>query len=142
MNSDPFEQQCRQQPFRAIPTEWRQEILNAAGSTPPEAAPVPSSFREWVKALIWPAPGAWVTVGVAWGVILFLNLMSSPERTSASPVAETQVLPPIFRLALVEQERLRAELLGIDRTALPVSKPRRDGKASPQSMRIGLTSHC
>ena len=77
MNSD-FEKRLQEQPMREAPGEWRARILSSA----PVA---PAWWREW----LWPCPQAWAGLGVAWPLILALNLAAGkgPAPSASATVA-------------------------------------------------------
>src|SRR5215468_1824404 len=117
MNSEEqFEQQLQRQPHRAVPREWRGEILSgarkaAASHDSALEPPLPRRLRTWLSALLWPHPRAWASLAFLWLVVLTLNFAArepSPSHVSS------QVTPPSreLRQLLQQQERLFAELAG------------------------------
>jgi hypothetical protein len=115
-NQDQFVQQLQRQPHRALPPEWRREILDSARKA---ASPryyelqtsLSSKLPMWLQVLLWPHPRAWAGLALLWLVALFLNFEA---REPAQPGAALQVAPPSreLRELLQQQERLLAELAG------------------------------
>ena len=116
---DKIEARLQRQPPRALPAEWRAEILSAArtASEPRQAAP----RRSWWREMFWPHPVAWGALASVWVVILGANLATrEPERVVAGRLAPT----PELREMLHEQERLLAELVGpSEKTDMDRPKP-------------------
>lgn len=106
---DQIEARLRRQPLRALPTEWRAEILSVA-----EKARQVAPRRSWWQEMFWPHPVAWGALASVWIVIVGANFATrEPERVMAHRPAPTREL----REMLHEQERLLAELVG------PAEKP-------------------
>ena len=99
MNAD-FENQLQRQPLRELPRDWRAEIL-AAARTASSARPATLAAR--LSSWFWPCPRAWAGLGVAWLVILSLNL-----ATGKSPAQTANAVAPCSSDALLElrQEQL------------------------------------
>jgi len=76
----------------------------------------------WME-LFWSCRRAWLGLASAWALILILNLTTGPAATSATDLASRTPPPAEIRLALAEQARLRAELLGTDQPSAQVRKP-------------------
>ena len=121
MKPDEFEQQLRSQPRRAIPSEWRVEILEAALATrrvhasgaARRATWIPS-WREW----FWPCPQAWAGLAAVWVILVALHITASPAPQSTaiqSPDSEKQ-------MALAAQRRELARLLDVPTDQVPQSK--------------------
>ena len=135
-NQDQFEHKLRSQAFRAVPPQWRGEILGAARSEMGEETTAGTqpcqqrSLLEGLRALLWPHPVAWAGLASIWLLIAGLNLSLSdqPLGVASAPMAEAQ--PPELRKLLAEQDRLLAELLG--ESALPMQPV----DARPRSSRI------
>ncbi len=96
MNPDPLEQLLEQQPLRAAPGAWRDEILAAAragaGTISPGTPRTPLADRLWLW--LWPHPVAWVGLAACWTAILILSRAAAPspaemarERESARVAA-------------------------------------------------------
>lgn len=126
-NEDPFEKRLRAQSFRAVPAEWRAQVLRAAqeaAGSPGPGVPVPlsrlSGLRSQLLSMFWPHPAAWAGLAAVWVVILGLNL-SNPEPAGAG-MARRPALPSAqTRQMLKEQAQMFAELLGP--AAQPQSSP-------------------
>lgn len=143
MKPDPLEHQLRQQSFRPLPAEWRGQILAAATAAGRQHGAAPLPIRGWLLGLLYPAPRAWAALGLAWALILVLNVLAVPDDLPRSgAIAEVRALPPVLRLALVEQQRLRAELLGTNYTELPPMKLRRQEHLGPHTMLSGVSAAC
>ncbi len=125
---DPFEQRLRRQPLRAIPPDWREEILVAAEAQR-RAAPVRQASRlaawrlRW-RELFWPAPQAWAGLAAVWLVILGMNL-ATPEPAPQRLAHRAAPATPQTRELLKEQQLLFAELIG------PVARPRAERPKTP-----------
>jgi hypothetical protein len=125
MNSDDFEKRLQHQPVRQVPPEWRAEILSAArqASLPPHAShpSLLSTLSSQLSALLWPRPIAWAGLAAVWLVIVGLNA-TAPEASSRMVRRASPLSPQAF-VALQEQARLLAELIGA-REATVAERPR------------------
>jgi len=122
MKPDEFEQQLQRQPLRSPPEEWRREILEAANAAARARSPACNPPCEpWWREWLWPSPRAWAGLAAAWVIILSLN-----TARLATPAGVASVSPPPSRemiMALSEQRREFAELLGDAQEKSPVTKP-------------------
>jgi hypothetical protein len=143
MNSDDFEQQLQRQPVRAVPAEWRMEILQtadraAAAATAGVSRPDPvrgltpaAAVKSWWREFLWPCPQAWAGLAAAWVIILALNV----NALAAKPTADNDALPATSStMALAERRRDLSSLLDslaptavVLQPALP--RPRSEGPA-------------
>ena len=109
---DPFEERLRRQPLKAVPAEWRAEILAAAADRPsPVARPtLLSTLNAQLSTLLWPHPAAWAGLAAVWIFICAMNF-SIHDR---SPVVAEEAAPPSREMMaeIKEQRRLLAELIG------------------------------
>ena len=105
MNAD-FEKHLQRQPLRDLPRDWRAEIMAAAS---PAAGSRSSTLVSRLSSWFRPCPRAWAGLGVAWLVILGLNLAAGK---SPSPAANA--IAPCSREALLElrqQQLMLAKLI-------------------------------
>ena len=136
MKTDDFEQRLQRQPLRSIPSEWREEILVAADvnrrTQPVRELTFAATFRLRLRELLWPCPQAWAGLATVWLVILVLNLATGERATT---VATKQSPPPSpeMLMALREQQRLLAELIGSKET--PVADKSKSALPQPRSER-------
>jgi hypothetical protein len=138
MNPDPFEHHLTRQPLRAVPAEWRAEILTRAGdlqspslasttvadgdcksparasaSSPISSSPSPAPWwREW----LWPCPQAWAALAAVWVLLIALNF-STRDRSAANTVSAKAL--PLMPYAWREQQKLLAELFPPEPLAPP-----------------------
>lgn len=133
MNSDDFEHQLQRQPMRALPGDWRDEILRAARQTDPGFQPHGvASNSVWWRELLWPYPQAWAGIAAAWMVIFGLHLAGGIEH---HPAIQVTAIPASAeaRAILAEQRRLFAEFFPrpeaplIRHRAEPADRPRSQG---------------
>jgi len=136
MNKDDFEQRLQRQPLRSIPTEWRQEILEAADvnrrNEPVRELTFAATIKLRLRELLWPCPKAWVGLAAVWLVILVLNF-----ETKEKPIAVTKKQPPPspeMQIVMKEQRRILAELL-MERPGPREADQRKPGTPSPRSER-------
>ena len=111
MKPDDFEKQLQRHPLRAVPGEWRGEILDAARRAGDhQLSTINPQPISWWRELFWPCPQAWAGLAAAWGVILVLNLAS---RDSVQVAKTSKAAPaPELLIALREHRRLLTELIG------------------------------
>ena len=138
MKPDDFEQRLQRQPLRAVPSEWRAEILAAANATADarESRSVESSVQStsWWRELVWPNPQAWAGLATVWLVIFVLKLSTGNE---ARLVAKTSSVSPEVIVELRQQKLLFAELIG--GIELRDAKPPKRSPPRPRSERNGET---
>jgi len=90
---DDFEQHLKNQPLRAVPADWREQILSTAAVSardleyvvPPLGGPSDSSpstppRAPWWQRWLWPSPYAWGALAFAWLIIFVLNAAAQPSR--------------------------------------------------------------
>ena len=114
-----FENLLRRQPLRQIPGEWRAEIL--AASRP---APRASRLREILSTFnLQPSTAfRWAALAAAWVVILVLN--HAARDTASVKMAKSAPPPPQVLLALAEQKKMFAELIGTANVTAPSDRPK------------------
>ena len=133
MNSDDFEHQLQRPAMRAVPGQWRNEILRAARQN--EAGGQPHSVASnsvWWRELLWPCPQAWAGIAAVWLIIAGLHLAGGGEP---HPGIQVTTIPasPETRAMLEEQRRLLAEFFTspgaplIRHRAEPADRPRSQG---------------
>ena len=131
MNDD-FEQQLRRQSSRQLPSDWRADILRTAhASSRPRLSNRPSSILHHLSSFLWPHPRAWAGLAAAWLVIIVLNLAA--HDASARTAQKSAPPSPETIIALRQQERLLAELIGPQEIS-SAEEPRRTSH-SPRSER-------
>jgi hypothetical protein len=84
------------------------------------------------RELIWPCRRTWAGLAAVWLAILAFNLPQAERGQIASAKATTS--PAGMRVALLEQKRLLAELIGPVSQLSPAESPRRP-KGQPRSER-------
>ncbi len=102
---DEFEQFLKKQPLREVPPAWRAEILPTAAQ--PKAVQ-PTWWCEW----LWPSPAAWAGLACIWIVILVLNVATRPLAAERQLAERPQPPSHDMVLALAQQRRDLAQLLG------------------------------
>lgn len=129
MKPDDFENQLQRQPLRAVPAEWRGEILQTARSANcPRASRLAPRACPWWREWLWPSPKAWAALAAAWAIIAVLNLMNSPGR--AELARQTARPSPEAETALAAQRRELARLLDNYSESSPAPKAARPGPRS------------
>ena len=98
---DELEQKLREMPMRAIPADWKQDILGS----PVQAKEKVLSWHFW----LWPSPRAWTAVAAVWLMIGLLNYGTS--RLHALPTSLAQVNEHSRDLLLLQQEYFRMSCL-------------------------------
>lgn len=102
---DEFEQFLKKQPLRGVPPAWRAEILPAAAQS---KAVQPTWWGVW----LWPSPAAWAGLACIWIVILVLNVATRPLAAERQLAEQPQAPSHDMALALAQQRRELAQLLG------------------------------
>lgn len=141
MNNDDLNQNLRCPPLRALPREWRAEILAAAKAQAFDPARLPATRHDsthrvgdrrsdlsWWLAWLNPSRAGWTALGAVWFVIITLNFAGSAGSTKAhgpSVAASTQQ----WR----ERQRLMAELIepAEPTPTHPVPRPRSERRVHP-----------
>lgn len=143
MNFDDFEQRLRAQPLRAVPSEWRTEILDAAGpdsaasAARPPRQTSPVGVRQFLRAWLWPSPAAWAGVAASWVLVFLLNSAASAGRNSDDARLASLSLSQ-FAAEWRQRQALTSELLEVPTAndfavpSRPTVAPRRN---SPDSTR-------
>jgi hypothetical protein len=102
---DEFEQFLKKQPLREVPPAWRTEIL-------PTAVQSDAVQSTWWREWLWPSPAAWAGLACVWIVILALNAASRPPAAERRLAERSPAPSPDMALALAQQRRELAQLLG------------------------------
>ena len=102
---DEFEQFLKKQPLREVPPAWRAEILPAAAQ--PKAVQ-PTGWGGW----LWPSPAAWAGLACIWIVIFVLDVTSRPLAAERQLAERPPAPSHDMVLALAQQRRDLAQLLG------------------------------
>ena len=126
---DEFEQFLKKQPLREVPPAWR------AGILPPAAQPEtvqPTGWREW----LWPAPAAWAGLACVWVVILVLNVATRPLAAERQLADRSPAPSHDMALALAQQQRELAQLLGSPAESPAETKRRYPPGPQSESCRI------
>lgn len=129
MKPDEFEQQLQSQPRRAVPSEWRVEILEAADAA--RRAHASRATRDatrvpWWRQWLWPCPQAWAGLAVVWMILAGLHITapSTPQsNASKSPDSEKQ-------MAAAAQRRELGRLLDVPADPAPPSRRNLPGPRS------------
>jgi len=135
---DPFEQHLRRQTPREVPSGWRDQILSAAAAVSvarelPLAKSATISFRNKLKAWLWPHPIAWSALAACWVVILAVNLsLHEPAPVMAKKSA------PMAPDTLAELKRERILLAEVEGLSEPPDVDR--AKKSPLQPRTECTA--
>ncbi len=134
MNRDDFEKRLERQPMRAVPPEWRAQILREATAAVPDRRNTAGKERQpgtaataWWRELLWPRPLAWASLAAAWVVIAILH--------SATPAAPTLAAQPTASSSAVLQHfaEQRRELAGLLDTATGPEAPHTTNPSGPRS---------
>jgi hypothetical protein len=124
MNSNDFEKKLERQPMRAVPAEWRAQILREARLA---ATPEPPAWQAWIRELLWPRPLAWASLAAAWVLIAVLRAATPAEP----PLVVRQTPSPRETMqCFVEQRRELAALLNL---SAETTAPQKSKSAGPRS---------
>ncbi len=105
-----FEKRLQRVPLKALPTEWRAEVLAAAVPPAPSRVSRGDYLAGGWRSLFWPHPIAWAGLAAVWVVIALLHCS---QRDDAPVLAEKSAPPSPEMLAdLRQQQKLLVELLG------------------------------
>lgn len=139
---DPFERLLAEQSLKPVPSHWRDAILvaaEAAGSSAPSRTQ--AGFWDTLRFLFCPSPRVALGLGCVWILILCLNYLSLPTVDRPEPLTRASA-SPVLRMAWLEQQRLRQQLLS-EEVSSPGSAPSRVRPAiRPRSARSGQTRVC
>ena len=106
-------------------------VADHTGAGITEAAARPGILAQLWMELFWSCRRAWLGLASAWALILTLNPTAGPAATLATDLANRTPPTAEIRLALAEQARLRAELLGADQW--PPAQTRKPPVPGPRS---------
>jgi len=122
--NDQFEQHLRGRPLKTVPSAWRAEILSAAHDAMPahDSSTANCLLLLW-RELIWPCRRIWVGLAPVWLALLVFNVTHSDRNQIIT--AKSTMPPGEMRLALQEQQRILAEIIGPTPPASPAEAPRR-----------------
>jgi hypothetical protein len=121
MNSpDPFEERLRRTPFREAPASLRRDVLSSAECTTDWAR---SPIRAWLASWTWPHRMAWASLGLAWVIILVLNLAALETGENRSEEKVPPRVSPALTAAVREQRALLDRLLQEPTAAAQPSRP-------------------
>jgi hypothetical protein len=121
MNCDDFENRLRQQRFRPLPGEWREQVLRATRAQT-EPRPAAAHWRDVVREWFWPHPVAWAGLAATW--VLLAVLQWQPEAVGARPVATTSA-GGVPVASFVEMRRELSDLLEPKPSSPPRPEPAR-----------------
>jgi hypothetical protein len=138
MNDDDFEQRLQRQPLEKIPPAWRTQILSAAhdAATSPRSLPVTFGMLLW-RELIWPCRRIWVGLAPVWVALLVFNTTHSERGQNVT--AKSTMPAGEMRLVLQDQQRILAEIIGLQWQTSPVEPPRRPNN-QPRSERRSVAA--
>jgi len=118
MNSlDPFEKRLARTPIRQAPGSLRHRILEVAAQNAAARLNTNShgtaavSLRTWFARCLCPGPVAWGTLGVAWAIVLLLNLSASSILDPGATRPHPARIPRAWTVALQEQRAMLQSLL-------------------------------
>lgn len=146
MKPDDFENQLQRQPLRAVPTEWRAEILREANASVAaevrrlkldsnayegDQSLLASAATPWWHQWLWPNPKAWTGLAAAWIAIAVLNVTSDPGRPELAKESPKPSLE--METTLAAQRRELARLL--DNFTEPAPAPKA-GPPGPRSENV------
>ena len=127
-----FESRLRGQPWKAVPDDWRAEVLGAARaaaaqerSSRPASADETSWLATKLAAWLWPHPKAWAGLAAVWAAIAILNVSARDGDLAATRRQMAQPSPQMRQL-LRQQQQMLADL-----GAQPDKQPAERPKPSP-----------
>ena len=148
MKPDDFEKQLQRQSMRAMPDEWRADILRAANSATyesHESEQFPASFARvkinWRLELLLTWRGH--TAGLAFVWLLIIALKATTPKAPQPVIAESPAGIPEMMVARQEQQRLLAELFEpawsrpVKRSKSVAPRPRSELPATRRSVLLG-----
>lgn len=137
MSNDDFEKKLEQQPMRAVPAEWRGQILReTAAAVSDNRSSVQSRRRSetaatvWWHEWLWPRPMAWASLAAAWVIIAMLH-----AATPAAPLVAQQ--PPPSRETMQRVAEQRRELARLLDFPAETATPQKSNPPEPRSELAG-----
>ncbi|MBI5819395.1 MAG: hypothetical protein HZA88_10455 [Verrucomicrobia bacterium] len=137
MSNDDFEKKLGRQPMRAVPAEWRAQILREATAavsdrrSPAQCEPRPeTAATAWWHEWLWPRPMAWASLAAAWVIIAILH-----AATPAAPLVAQQ--PPPSRETMQRVAEQRRELARLLDFPAETATPQRSKPSEPRSELAG-----
>ncbi len=126
---DDFEKLLKSQPMRAVPPQWREEILsNARAAAKPRTAKTPATG--W-QAWLWPSPYAWGALAAMWVAILGFNLASNAQARRNAPSGPQPTNEQIMAM-LDERRRMEQQVFAAFAPRKPSTHaPKEEQKPSP-----------
>ena len=110
MNSDDFERELKRRPFRAIPPEWKRNLVrepNSVSQRPARKAAEGAWFSA-LHELLWPSPVAWGSLTAVWIIIAALRLATfeapTGSRVAGNEYTQLRVAMEIKREILTEPQ--------------------------------------
>lgn len=139
MNSDDFEKRLQRVPLRQVPPDWREKILQEAGSSTHSSFVIRHSFLSTINSqlstLLWPNPKAWAGLAAVWILIFALQVASrggSPMLATVPASRSSGLL-----MTLKDQQQTLVELMGSNPPG-DAEQPRHSGP-KPRSERRNAT---
>lgn len=117
-----FEKQLASQPLKAVPTEWRAQILKEArAEAPREVAATSPPPLSWLRELLWPHPQAWGALAAVWMVIAAFQCFTPVGPSANAAVAKA----PTTSVMEQRRELVRAiEAASGNQELSPADRPR------------------
>src|SRR6266536_3599576 len=121
------------EPDRALQMRWAKAVRTAGEPESVRTLWPTLALRTAWRELIWPCRRTWAGLAAAWLGIAVFNLSNTDHREIV--IGKSTIPPGEMRLALQEQRRVLAEIIGPSLSLSPAEPPRRPNNQPRSQLR-------